>query len=189
MHLHDTFSYISLLFLCTTTMWKRLISGFMEDVAKQQWTFFLFLNLDKALGNSTPGEFALIWQRQLEKSWWRLKNGEFTFEATFSLPLPFSHLKVPGRIFQFCTIRIGKEYIFRWFHLRRRGGIPIDLVIAQWTNIISTCLSLTAFFLSWSSKTISCCSVFKLAASSFNVFISLSFAFICWSISLIFSWK
>ena len=48
----------------------------MEDVAKQQWTFFLFLNLDKALGNSTPGEFAFYLTKpvgkipmKIEKRW------------------------------------------------------------------------------------------------------------------------
>ena len=34
----------------------------MEDVNKQRQNFFLFLNLDKALKNSTPGEFAYIRQ-------------------------------------------------------------------------------------------------------------------------------
>ena len=53
----NTFLYICR--FCTTTKWKCLISCFIEDEI-----FFLFLTLDKALKNSTPGEFAYIRQRK-----------------------------------------------------------------------------------------------------------------------------
>ena len=47
---------------CTTTMWKFLISRFMEYVNKQRRNVVLFLNLDIVPRNLTPGGFAYIWQ-------------------------------------------------------------------------------------------------------------------------------
>jgi len=51
-------------------------------------------------GNSTPGvsTFAHIWLSDLEKSRWRLKEGEFTFQATFSVPSLSSDRKVPNNL-------------------------------------------------------------------------------------------
>ena len=59
----------------------------------------LFLNLDMVLRNSTLRGFTYIWQSQWLgsiKSRWRLKEREFTFSATFSLPSPSSALEVRG---------------------------------------------------------------------------------------------
>ena len=41
---------------------KCLISCFMKDINKQRRNFLLFLKLNSALGNLTPGEFAYIWK-------------------------------------------------------------------------------------------------------------------------------
>ena len=39
------------------------LSRFMEDVNKRHEIFFVFLNLDIVLRNSTPEGFAFIWQK------------------------------------------------------------------------------------------------------------------------------
>ena len=52
-----------------------------------------------------------------------------------------------------------------------------------------TCLSLTVFFLFWSSATMCCCSVSKDSASVWTLVISLSTAATCCSMSDIFSFK
>ena len=44
----------------TTTMWKCLISCFMEDVNKQWWNFLSLFKLGAAPKKSTPGKFAYI---------------------------------------------------------------------------------------------------------------------------------
>jgi len=41
---------------------KCLILRFMKDINKQRRNFLLFLKLNSALGNLTPGEFAYIWK-------------------------------------------------------------------------------------------------------------------------------
>ena len=59
---HHAFQYISL----TSTVWL-LRETFQCDVLWRTWTyddrfFFLYLNMDKALKNSTPGKVAYIWR-------------------------------------------------------------------------------------------------------------------------------
>ena len=57
---------------------------FMEDVLKtsnEEQIFFGSLNLDKALRNSTPEEFACIWQRKRDSEiiGMKLESRKFTF--------------------------------------------------------------------------------------------------------------
>ena len=47
---------------CTTTMWKCLISRFMEDVNNQRQILFLFLSLNLVPWNSASEGFAYNWQ-------------------------------------------------------------------------------------------------------------------------------
>ena len=49
---------------CTTTTWNLPMRRFMEDVDRTYYDKFslLYLNMDKALKNSTPGKVAYIWR-------------------------------------------------------------------------------------------------------------------------------
>ena len=54
------------------------------------WTWIWFLGIRLQEGSPTFDKVS-----DLEQSWWRLKEREFTFSATLSLPSPFSDLNVP----------------------------------------------------------------------------------------------
>ena len=73
----------------------------MEDVNKPQLKFsFTF-----SVRNSTPEEFAYIWQKsEFEQSQWRLP-----FQATFSLPSPSSDQKVPNIGVRPYALRVEKD--------------------------------------------------------------------------------
>ena len=43
-------------------MWNLPMRRFMEDVDIRQHIFFFYLNMDKFLKNSTPGNVSYIWQ-------------------------------------------------------------------------------------------------------------------------------
>ena len=82
---------------CTTTTWKfcyftiRRLKYTSDDEISS-----LFVNLDMVLRNSILGGFTYFDKvSDLEKSRWRLKEREFNFSATFSLPSPSCDLKVP----------------------------------------------------------------------------------------------
>ena len=61
LHVHYTFLYISLLLFHD---YDVKIPGFTFYGGRK--IFFLFLNLDMVHRNSTPGEFAYIWQSELK---------------------------------------------------------------------------------------------------------------------------
>ena len=73
---------------CTITTWNLLICRFIEDVDMRRRFFFLFLNQNKILKNSTPGKVACIWHNE------RVQIDAIKFEKTqihfflptFSLP-------------------------------------------------------------------------------------------------------
>ena len=83
---------------CTITTWNLLICRFIEDVDMRRRFFFLFLNQNKILKNSTPGKVACIWHNE------RVQIDAIKFERTqihfflptFSLPSSSSLLKVPN---------------------------------------------------------------------------------------------
>ena len=64
LHVHHAFIFAFLCHFCTTTTWRCLILLFMDNVNKQRRNLFFFslLNLDMVPWNSTPFEFAYIWQ-------------------------------------------------------------------------------------------------------------------------------
>ena len=69
---------------------------------KQATTKFSFTF---SLRNSTPGEFAYLWQKsEFEQSQWRLP-----FQATFSLPSPSSDQKVPNIGVRPYALRVEKD--------------------------------------------------------------------------------
>ena len=76
---------------------KCLILRFMKDINKQRRNFLLFLKLNSALGNLTPGEFAYIW-----KSKWLgiiAMKIERTWTDIFSEVFAAAVLGLRGRIF------------------------------------------------------------------------------------------
>ena len=83
---------------CTTMTWKCLISRFTEEVQPTTkfllyfWTWIWFLGIQLYEGSPTFDKVSTC----SIKSRWRLKEREFTFSATFSLPSPSSDLKVRG---------------------------------------------------------------------------------------------
>ena len=65
LHVHHTFLYISLPFLLDYDV-KMPFSCFIEDVNKQRRNFLSLseVNLDNALRNTNPGDFAYLRQRK-----------------------------------------------------------------------------------------------------------------------------
>ena len=61
---------------CTITTWNLLICRFIEDVDMRRRFFFLFLNQNKILKNSTPGKVACIWHNE------RVQIDAIKFERT-----------------------------------------------------------------------------------------------------------
>ena len=88
--LREQHAFLSLFFSPSLHDYNVKMSNFtFYGGRKQSKTKFFFTF---SLRNSTPGEFAYIWQKsELEQSQWRLP-----FQATFSLPSPSSDQKVPN---------------------------------------------------------------------------------------------
>ena len=78
---------------CATTTWNFLVSRFVEDVNTRQW--FSFSELRYSPLESTPEEFPnlkqIIWNGARVIN---LKRRKFTFQVTFSPPLPWWLLKL-----------------------------------------------------------------------------------------------
>ena len=78
---------------CATTTWNFLVSRFVEDVNTRQW--FSFSELRYSPLESTPEEFPnlkqIIWNGARVIN---LKRRKFTFQVTFSPPLPSWLLKL-----------------------------------------------------------------------------------------------
>ena len=77
---------------CTTTMWKCLISRFMEEDGNKRGRifFFLYLNL-----SAVPKKFTYILTFSLNWNKHTPKKLKFILTVTFSLPSPSSMLKLP----------------------------------------------------------------------------------------------
>ena len=77
LYVHHAFFVHFFAFTARVGCEKCLISRFMKDINKQRRNFLLFLKLNSALGNLTPGEFAYIWkskwlgiiEMKIERTW------------------------------------------------------------------------------------------------------------------------
>ena len=71
---------------CTTTTRNLLMRRFLGTwTYDDEFSFSLFLNLDKVLKNSTPGKIAYIWQiEQVQRDAIKFKTTEIYFLATLS---------------------------------------------------------------------------------------------------------
>ena len=79
---------------CTTTTWSLPMRRFMEDV--EIWFSFLYLNMDKALKNSTPGKVAYIGRiERFQIHAIKIERTQIHFSVMFSLPSSSSMPKVP----------------------------------------------------------------------------------------------